>query len=410
MGLGLYVFGDCTKPRDALLEDIATAAREAFPDVVLGRLIEFNESGHRALWLNLHPAEEPLEVSVTGSGRVLASARTSGAGPGYHAFVCELLDLIAERFAIRWQAVDPTGQTGDDTGYFHHRDRSRLEGEMRTWLRAIARSLSSTAADNWSGVAVSMPQTGPQYEADGAVTPLGPRDAAYWKQVETDDEAARRFFAWWEPGTGADYLLGRALCRMWTDVRWKAPETDAERATHAEVLVLLAHAFEKDSTRAYPFAEWAELLAFRGETLPVASGDATASQRAADPELAARPTEKIGYRRRDVVAKPFPGASVRIPGAFSESYDKRGSWSAWTEGRTVWLSLLTGKRGQKAPPPDQPEPVHEPADEEVEAHRVHGKRVVVTADEVRALMVSIVFTSPEHERWARDVYASVRFE
>jgi len=395
MGLGLYLFGDCTKQRDALLEDMAAAAREKYPDVVLGRLIEFNERGHRAMWLSLHPAEEPLELSVTGSGRVLASARTSGAGPGYHAFVCELLDLFAQEFSIRWQPIDPTGQTGDDTGYFHHRDRARLEGEMRDWLRAIARSLSGTLL---TGVAISMPATGPQYEADGVVTPLGPRDAEYWKQVETDDEAARRFFPWWEPGTGPDYLLGRALCRMWTDVRWKAPSTDAERATHAEVLVLLSHAFEKDPARGYPLAEWAELLSYRGETLP-----ASAPQPSEPP--------RIGYRRRDVVAKPFPGASVRVPGAFSEAFDKRGSWSAWEEGRTVWLSVLTGKRGAKPPPPDQPAPVVEHVEEDGETmRRVHGKRVVVSDVEVRALMVSVVFTKAEHEQWAREVYAGVRFE
>ncbi len=398
MGLGLYLFGDCLKPRDALLEEMVVAAREAHPDVVLGKLIEFNEQGHRALWLTLHPAEEPLELSVTGSGRVLASARTSAAGPGYHAFVCELLDLFAKEFSIRWEGVDPTGQTGDDTGYFHHRDRARLESEMRGWLRAIGRSLSATEPVTWSGVAVSMPASGPQFEADGVVTPLGPRDAAYWKQLETDDEAARQFFPWWEPGTGPGYLLGRALCRMWTDVRWKVPETDPERATHAEVLVLLQHAYEREPARAFPFAEWAELLAFRGEALPKGA-----------PEPSSAPS--IGYRRREVVAKPFTGVAIRVPGAFSESYDKRGSWSAWEEGRTVWLSLLAGKRGGKAPPVDQPEPTVEHTSEDGEAmHRVHGKRVVVTETEVRALMVSVVFTKAEHEAWAREVWASVRFE
>ncbi|MBL8949887.1 MAG: hypothetical protein JNK82_03860, partial [Myxococcaceae bacterium] len=58
-----------------------------------------------------------------------------------------------------------------------------------------------------------------------------------------------------------------------------------------------------------------------------------------------------------------------------------------------------------------PEPNVEHTKEDGETlHRVHGKRVVVGETEVRALMVSVVFTNAEHEAWAREVYASIRFE
>jgi len=55
-----------------------------------------------------------------------------------------------------------------ETGYFQHRDRSKLEAEMVTWIRAIATSLLSRDAAGWSGVAVSLPASSPHYEVEGA--------------------------------------------------------------------------------------------------------------------------------------------------------------------------------------------------------------------------------------------------
>ena len=380
MGLGLYLYGDVTRPRDALLEELRAFAREAHGGVVLGSRIGEGDGGHRTLWLSLHPAEEDVELRALGSGKLLASARTSGAGPGYHAFVCELLDQVAERFNVSWQGIDPTSETGDETGWFHHRDRPRLEAEMRGWLRGVATSLCARAGDGWEGIAVSMPAGAPLYDVPGAATALGPRDAAFWRRVAEDDAAAEQFFPWWEPGTGAGYLLGRALCRMWSDVYWREPLNDVETRVHADVLDTLERGFALDPARAWPLAEWAELAQYNSRPLP-----AGASSAAGTP-----PT--IGYRRGTLVTQPFPGVSVRLPGSFSEGYDKRG-WSAWGEGRTVWLSLLAAnKRPGVTVPVDQPEPTRDETEEGgARVHRLRGKREEESGDEVRVLMVTIVF-------------------
>lgn len=400
MGLGLYLYGDCEKPRDALLEDIAEAVRKTRETALIYSHIAVNDEGHRACALSFHPAEEDVELTMVGPTKLLVSARTSGAGPGYHAFLCELLDEVGKQFAIRWQPPDPTGETGDETGYFHTRVRPLLEAEMRNWLRAVARSLRTALAEGSTGIAISMPADGPDYEASGVVTALGPRDAAYWSAIETDDAAAERFFAWWEPGTGAGYLLGRALCRMWCDVRWREPRKPDEKRVHDEVLELLARAWALDPKRPYPFAEWQELLDLRHENLPAGA-----------PTTDAEPA--IGYRRGMLVARPFPGAAIRIPGAFSEAFDKRGNWSAWEDGRTVWVSLLsaTQRQATKTAPVDQPEPTYVRFEEDGEPmHKVHGKRVLHEGDALRVLFVTVVFASSKHLDWANETYRSARLQ
>jgi hypothetical protein len=400
MGLGLFLYGDTAKPRDALLEQAAAWVHETHRGLLRSSHVGEGEDGHRTLWLALHPAEEPLELKAIGRDKVLALARTSGAGPGYHAFVCELLDAMSQQLSIRWQGPDPTGETGDETGFFHQRDRSKLEAEMRGWVRAVARSLTQGDIEGWQGIAISLPVSAPQYDIEGAATALGPRSGAFFRQLADDDAQAQRFFSWWEPGFGAEYLLGRALCRMWADVRWRKPVNDAERAVHDEVLDLLARAFAVDPSRDYPFAEWGELLALRGETLP-----APAAARVSG-------TPTIGYRRGSLIMKPFPGASIRIPGCFSEKVDPRGSWIAWDDGRTIWLSLLAGKAraAAGATPLDESEPMRDQVTENGrQVHRVQGKRVSTTADEVRVLLVSILFTDEAQADWAFDTWRSVSF-
>ncbi|MBK7861064.1 MAG: hypothetical protein IPJ65_21140 [Archangiaceae bacterium] len=400
MGLGLYLHGAALEPRDALLEQMESYVEKNHAGVLRGSRVGENDRGHRALWLSLHPAEEDVELSVMGKKKVIAAARTSGAGPGYHAFVCDLLDELAEHHALRWQAVDPTDETGDETGYFHHRDRKKLETEMVGWLRAVARSLASGPEDAWKDLAISMPASVPTFEVLGAATALGPRDLTFWKRVIDDEKVARGFFPWWEPGTGAGYLLGRALCLMWSDVRWRVSTNDAERKVHDEVLAALEEAWALDRERPYPFAEWAELLRMRGDWLP----DDAAEREQGEPS--------IGYRRGHLRARPFPGASVRIPGSFSEKVDPRRGWCAFGNGRTVWVSLQSGLRrsGVKLPE-DQPEPKCDELDEGgMRVHRVMGKRVFVEGDEVRTLAVSILFTEPHDSSWALETWHSVRFQ
>ena len=110
---------------------------------------------------------------------------------------------------------------------------------------------------------------GTRFEHDGAVlTPLGPRDDAWLERAVTAPKAAIDILPWWFDITDARYQLARALVILWTEIRWRAPIDDVELRAMDEALALLRNAIRADGSLAYPWREWAELVAHRGSHDP----------------------------------------------------------------------------------------------------------------------------------------------
>src|SRR4029079_11332279 len=95
---------------------------------------------------------------------------------------------------------------------------------------------------------------GVEYTVDAALaTSLGPRDDAWREAAVGDSRLAVDVTPWWADAIDARNLLYRALCLMWTEVRWRAPASDAERRVNDEVLRLLGRAFPLDPSLASPW-------------------------------------------------------------------------------------------------------------------------------------------------------------
>lgn len=321
MGLGLSV-------RGTFVGDSAERARQVAAVVRTwagGELVEMHlDDDETELTFTLHPAAEPIEIAF-GPGRCSVSAQTSTVGPGYHAWVCEMLDAAGAPLGIQWLPPDEEEGTGDETGYFVDRDVEALEDEMLRWLRALAETLDDAGGQ----YAVSLPLDH-QYEHDGFIaTPVGTRDREWLRRVRQDPRSGIDIFPWWEQGRGAGYEIGRALCRMWTEVRFRPPTYEAEEDVIDDVLERLSRAYAIEPDRAYPFAAWSELLRYAGgpaDLVRIVEGRAQNDRSA-----------PIGYRRRPVRVS-LGGWSIRIPGELSEEIDDEGAFSAWHEGRTVWLT------------------------------------------------------------------------
>jgi hypothetical protein len=137
---------------------------------------------------------------------------------------------------------------------------------------------------------------------------------------------------WWADATDARYLLNRALCLMWTEVRWRPAADPAEKAVLDEVARLLWRAHPLDPSLPFPWREWAELLELRGVDEPATSD--VREHAAATPDD--RPL--VGYRRASVTAS-HEGWTLEVPGSFSERRSPEEWWGG-EGGRSVTLAAV----------------------------------------------------------------------
>jgi hypothetical protein len=345
MGVGLYLGGHCDGDGKRAPTPAGLLQRvERWMLANADGLLTWSEhgkdrDGKPTLLLRLHPAGEPLEITALGKGRLLASTKTSPVGPGYHAYLCDLLRRLGSDFAVTWDP--PDGESGAGTRYFHDGDRSALEREFLQWLRSTAAIVHENASKGgWHSV--SMP-AGHRYETDGqVVTPMGFRDAAWFAAVAADPAKGTDIFPWWKEGQRVEYLLSRALCLMWTEVRWRPPIADDEVTLYEDVIGLLHKAYDLDPQRDYPWREWREMDRHFEDAFGYKQSAPRVAAEVARRAAKVRNGPLIGYRRRPVTVDLPPRWSITIPGSFAETWEnKHTTWSAWDSVCSVWVTTYT---------------------------------------------------------------------
>jgi hypothetical protein len=421
MGVALYLIGKTAAGAEA--GEVLDRARRVIADEA-GDLVERLDIGAGAdgqplLTAKLHPIAEELELGIDEGGQVTVSAKTSPVGPGYHIFVCQLLHKIGQVAGVRWAPRDEAADTGDPTGYFHTGKRDRLDGEMLAWIADVAQRVLALPPSPAGKVQLSMP-TDHAFDGDGAVlTPLGPRDRAWLERAAHNPADGRDFFPWWEEGVGPETMLGRALCLMWSDVRWRPPLDDAETRRLQLVARLLEDAQKLDASLDFPWREWHELLGFLGQkSTPLADVIARRGARVVPG------TPLVGYRRRTVYVNLPGGWRITIPGSFSESFDAEGTFCAGEPPRAMYVSSFTyrDKGGQLVPAAELLSPPDAGAGERVE-HATGaqlGRAVVKSVDggfelEGEAAVagslasVTIAFADARDRDWAIATFRTLQY-
>ena len=294
---------------------------EAAGDAVLDADLARDRRGNPVLVVALHPASAPAEVRVGGSGRVRVTATTTPAGPGYHAFLCDLLRAFAADFGLGW---DPAAGR-DPTGYFFDPDRAACERHFLDWLAAAC--LPDPPALGLRPADLTFTHPGP------VLTPLGPRPREW--------PAGRDFFPWWSPELDTTFYRNRALCRLWAEFPWRPPVTETEGELTDQIAADLATAYKLDPAGELPWREWLEVLAavendrdgFTVTPVDSALRDAVALRAG---EVSAG-GDRIGYRRHPVRVRLSGGWSVEVPGDFAREWGEGRTWTGWAGPRTVWF-------------------------------------------------------------------------
>ena len=314
-------------PADRLIADIETWLRLEYSDLVRSSRTRTSSTGARELLVSLHPAAEEFSITASDEGDVTVMALLAPVGPGYQTFVARLAQRIGLEHEINWTSSGADDAAEPDLAAAG--DRTSVGQSYLTWLGSALIAARDGRRRGLRDIHLGTP-AGVIFTFEGAIaTSLGPRDDAWLDAALADSRLALDITPWWADATDARCFLNRALCLMWTEVRWRHPVDDAEQAVHEEVIRLLSRAFRLDPSLPYPWREWKELARFRGTV--------DAMTRQVETRAAKAPTGPlIGYRR-DPVRILHEGWELAIPGGFSERRTEDEWWGA-EGGRSITLA------------------------------------------------------------------------
>ncbi|HEY3523529.1 MAG TPA: hypothetical protein VGK63_07470 [Candidatus Limnocylindrales bacterium] len=343
-----------------LLADLEAWLRSEYADAVRSTRPTEPGAGVSGIAVRLHPGAPELTLTADDLGRVAARAVVSYLGAGYETFVRRLLERAGEDLEIAWDtdqvaladggvAVGRGSAVAEASSGLSSDRRARAERDQLTWLGLALAGARSSVRRGAGGIHLGI-EPGIRFDSDAAiVTPLGPRDEAWLERAADDPRVAIEICPWWLDATDARYLLNRALCLMWTEVRWRPPVDDADRAAVDEALNLLKRAYPLDPALPFPWHEWQELIDLRGSQTVVTRPDAMGRQVAERAGADVAPFAPIGYRRRDVTIV-HQGWRLVVPGTYA---DRRmdEEWTGWEGGRRITIAATeTGdERGPMRP-------------------------------------------------------------
>ena len=308
---------------------------ESAGDAVIESRLTRDSFDHPLLHVHFHPAGPPAQLRIGSSGKVSVHARTTPIGPGYHAYLCELLKDFAEDFDITWN--DP-GPDRDPAQFFLQGDLARLERQFLHWL-AQECSIALRRSEPQRAFAVGMPRPLRFLHPGPVLTPQGPRSVEWLKNVAGDETTGADFFPWWSPELNSLFYKQRAETNLWLAFPWRQPLTESEGEVVDQIAADLANACEADPNSDLPWSAWAVVLdALQTDngkfTVEPISETLAAMVRSRDDGAAAN----IGYRRQPIVVALSGGWTLQIPGRLALRREEDGrTWIAWDDTITIWL-------------------------------------------------------------------------
>jgi len=317
MGIGISItaslpkkgFFDNTYSKSNLFTGLTKHFEASLP-VELQENVFWHHIEGDSLFLQIHPAEEPIEFIFEKSA-LSFSAKTNSAGPGYHAYLIEILEEIESIIEIKWQWFDEENICGDETDYYKSRDFEALQDNMLSWLQSLANHLAESI--DLESMLISMPIGYPLIE-DSILTPMGFRTKEWFvdvhkEKIEILRKSGATIFPWWNKGFTDSFWYNCALTKAWVDLPWHTAYDDEERDEYDFVLDCFKKAVEMNPDLVIPQSEIDEINNYLD-----------------DEELSPPPLPSgIGFKKR-IMKRPLTGAwTITLPGYYYDGIENEGS-------------------------------------------------------------------------------------
>ena len=268
----------------------------------------------------------PFEEDIYGQwedGSLCVSARTNSAGPGYHAWLIQLLD----RLKGRPLAVE------DETGYYEHRDFKALQGSMMGWLKGLSDHLLEMAeSDDCNNLSVSMAiDWAPEDSSHFTCCPLGYFEKSFFERASQGLADGSEFFIWWNQKPDAHFFKNCAANLIWCENNWLPPETKEEQSIIRTTLACLEKAYGLNNKLLYPVAEWQKLLQLLNEEKRIKKWQA---------RLGNAGESTLGYRHGNISSNAN-GWRITHSGKMHFECMEDGTSVWWDDSITIRLTVMT---------------------------------------------------------------------
>jgi hypothetical protein len=250
MGLRIEIHAPLAKRE---IEDVFAEIEAGLNTVVTDPILKAGmriEREEVSLLAFLHPANEPVFFDVA-DGKLTCSAKTSGAGPGFHAWLVDTLEALDRATTLRWNWTAGNGCAGDESGYHERRDMALLQQEMAKWLALVGEQIIKLAGEEYGHIGVSMP-LGVVVEGEYfTCSSLGYWTRDWFKDLVGISDpvllaaTAREFFPWWQRELDASFYKNHGLVLMWCQVAWRRPAGDEADDEQCRVVELAIASFQK---------------------------------------------------------------------------------------------------------------------------------------------------------------------
>ncbi|MCL1926778.1 MAG: hypothetical protein FWF95_06565 [Syntrophorhabdaceae bacterium] len=320
MGLGITIkfpVGQCSKTDKEFYKKYFTGLRSVVPDWNISCF-----SGDAGFRVKLVPFEE--DIYCTWEDEILCIyAKTNSAGPGYHAYLIDVLDGLG---------VTPV-EVEDETKYYNNRNFSLLQNEMAAWLHGLSNKLLEMSEEGgYSNIAVSLSiDSTPQTDEHFTCCPLGYFEKDFFEKVKEGEPAGIKFFPWWNKPQDALFFKNAAMNLILCEINWLPPETATEQEAVAAALGCLEKAYALNPDLEYPVAEWIEIARISGNESLV---------KKLHSRFGITGSGKLGYKR-GFVSSNYNGWRFTHSGQMHFDREEDGSPVWWDSGKTIRVSTFS---------------------------------------------------------------------